>query len=211
MVVHHRGFQWRRQVRLCDDRKCEPLRLSQQRRWHVHAAVHGARHHVRFATQCGLGNHYGRFQRRREDRLRIGRQHQPLCLPQQRRWKFHAAIQRFRKHLRLSTNCQLVDHQRRFNGDGKSDYAMIGSVNRYAYLSNGDGTFTLQFSAITNTFGYPPTNSWAMVTGDFNGDGKSDYALVGSTNRYVYLSNGDGNFTLQYSDVPNTFGSPPTA
>jgi len=88
---------------------------------------------------------------------------------------------------------------------------MIGSVNRYAYLSNGDGTFTLQFSAITNTFGYPPTNSWAMVTGDFNGDGKSDYALVGSTNRYVYLSNGDGNFTLQYSDVPNTFGSPPTA
>src|SRR6185312_11736860 len=95
--------------------------------------------------------------------------------------------------------------------DGKSDYAMIGSVNRYVYLSNGDGTFTLQFTALATTFGSPPSAGWATITGDFNGDGKTDYALVGSTNRYVYLSNGDGNFTLQYSDFGSTFGSPPTA
>jgi hypothetical protein len=98
-----------------------------------------------------------------------------------------------------------------FNGDGRADYALLGSETRYVYLSNGDGTFSMVSSGTGGYFGYPPTNTWSLVEGDFNGDGKSDYALVGSEGRYVNLSNGDGTFNLIYTPSYSYFGYPPNA
>jgi surface antigen len=82
-----------------------------------------------------------------------------------------------------------------FNGDGKSDVALY-------YTSSSQGTPLLQilqsggngFSALSNTYGWgPPTKA---VTGDFNGDGKTDLLWIepygGSYVGQVMLSTGAG-------------------
>ncbi len=84
------------------------------------------------------------------------------------------------------------------NGDGKTDYigAMWnGGQIRYS-LGNGDGTFAAAVPINSGGTGY---------AGDFNGDGKRDYA---SSDRNVYLNNGDLTFTtfdygsmLQFNEV----------
>ena len=87
-----------------------------------------------------------------------------------------------------------------FNGDGKIDLAVAndcfdGNCTQGGVailLGNGDGTFQ------------PPTvyaagapNSLAIVTGDFNGDGKLDVALMNQVQPpsiSILLGNGDGKF-----------------
>lgn len=73
-----------------------------------------------------------------------------------------------------------------FNGDGHLDIV----ANNYSVLmGNGDGTFQ---KAVTYSF---PTSAYAVVTGDFNGDGKPDFAtarLDGEVD--VWLNKGDGTF-----------------
>jgi hypothetical protein len=100
-----------------------------------------------------------------------------------------------------------------FNGDGKTDFAMLGSISVDVFLSNGDGTFAANGSYYPNgwVFGYPPSSSWTPIVGDFNGDGKTDFAMLGSTAAYVFLNNGSPNFTASIYQYPNgeTFGIPP--
>ena len=85
-----------------------------------------------------------------------------------------------------------------FNGDGKSDILHAVQGNDYAnvWLSKGDGTFTVkQFKPWS---GYKIPNGLWMV-GDFNGDGKSDilHAVQGNDYANVWLSKGDGTFTVK--------------
>jgi len=77
-----------------------------------------------------------------------------------------------------------------FNGDGLTDIAVLGSQNRYVYLSNGDGTFTLNYSVYGGSFGVPPTINYAMSVDDITGDGVSDQVFVGSTYQYVFTATG---------------------
>src|SRR6266496_1131648 len=88
-----------------------------------------------------------------------------------------------------------------FNGDGKTDYAWIPQ--------NGDGRWSIAYSTGTgftvpdyNLPALPATLSNGMVTyngsvpqfmhvGDFNGDGKTDYAWI--------PQNGDGRLLIAYS------------
>jgi uncharacterized protein (TIGR03437 family) len=90
-----------------------------------------------------------------------------------------------------------------FNGDGKLDLAVVSNFQGAAgttgsvaiVLGNGDGTF--------QSPGYltAPTGANAMVTGDFNGDGKPDLAVLSSQEEgaatdtvQILLGNGDGTF-----------------
>src|SRR5262249_18443908 len=85
-----------------------------------------------------------------------------------------------------------------FDGDGKSDifHAVAGANYANVWFSKGDGTF--------NVLPYLPWPSYVMDTGfwlvgDFNGDGKADviHALSGSDWVNVWLSNGNGTFTVK--------------
>jgi hypothetical protein len=86
-----------------------------------------------------------------------------------------------------------------FNGDGKIDVAVASSCldDQCAQgavtvlLGNGDGTFQSPVS-----YGTGGQYSLSIVTGDFNGDGKLDVAVVNqSSSVSILLGNGDG--TLQ--------------
>ena len=86
--------------------------------------------------------------------------------------------------------------QGNFTGNGRSDFALMYGSTLNVYLSNGDGTFTM--SQQTANIGDYTTNigEWDLIQGDFNGDGHSDFALMYGSTLNVYLSKGDGTFTM---------------
>ncbi len=96
-----------------------------------------------------------------------------------------------------------------FNGDGKSDYLLVdanGYPYQYVFLNNGDGTFSGQTQTLPNSWNFSTPDSVLQITGDFNGDGKTDFLLVdvhGYPYQYVFMSNGDGSFTGQTQTMPN--------
>jgi hypothetical protein len=86
------------------------------------------------------------------------------------------------------------------NGDGKIDLVGASGNGMSVLLGNGDGSFQAPklfpfFAASTN---YSNT---ATVTGDFNGDGKPDFAFSSANSNVlaVVLGNGDGTFGSPYS------------
>ena len=88
-----------------------------------------------------------------------------------------------------------------FNGDGRTDLAVAERPDDWhrrvsVLLGNGDGTFQPQ---VTYAVGSMPD---AIVAGDFNGDGRTDLAVVKLQIRHqgtvsVLLGNGDGTFQPQ--------------
>ena len=85
-----------------------------------------------------------------------------------------------------------------FNGDGKQDLVVACPSYVSILLGNGDGTFQNPINRFVGVIA-------ALITGDFNSDGKTDIALVDeqvSGAMKVMLGNGDG--TLQ---APTTYGA----
>jgi hypothetical protein len=82
------------------------------------------------------------------------------------------------------------------NGDGIPDLLVPTATAVVAFLGNGDGTFTQASSTPTPTSGY-------LALGDFNHDGKLDFATSGNL---IALGNGDGTFQTPTPIVSN----PPT-
>lgn len=101
-----------------------------------------------------------------------------------------------------------------FNGDGKTDFLEVAGSNYYVFLSQPNGV-----SIIPQTFpnglnvGLPST--YQLVIGDFNGDGKTDFAEISGTKYYVFLSNGDGSFISKSpvggSVMPNSWNFAPSS
>lgn len=95
-----------------------------------------------------------------------------------------------------------------FNGDGRLDIA----VSNYAsntisiFLNKGDGSFGSPVVTTVNPQG--ALGLGAIVSGDFNEDGKPDLVvgtIAGIQSDIVLLGKGDGTFT-QASPIPNTYG-----
>jgi len=89
-----------------------------------------------------------------------------------------------------------------FNGDGKTDMALLG-VAEWTTLpvafSNGDGTYNVTNKAIDQFTAWAATPGVKIVTGDFNGNGKTDIALTGVagwSTLPIAFSNGDGTFNV---------------
>ncbi|MGJ5135614.1 FG-GAP-like repeat-containing protein [Bradyrhizobium oligotrophicum] len=102
-----------------------------------------------------------------------------------------------------------------FNGDGRADFIVLGGAYLYEFLSNGDGTFQgnqIQISSGWN-FGNPPSASFLPISGDFNGDGKTDFVMLAGAYLYEFLNNGDATFTYNTILIPNgwNFGTPPSS
>jgi hypothetical protein len=84
-----------------------------------------------------------------------------------------------------------------FNGDGKPDLANLQNGAVQLILGAGDGTFPVPGSG---SYYQQPTGNGgaALITADFNGDGKADVAVTADSNTkkiVILLGNGDG--TLQ--------------
>lgn len=107
-----------------------------------------------------------------------------------------------------------------FNGDHRSDLALV-PYDRYAgwstlpvALSNGDGSFTVRNFGIDGRF-LGSALFGAIKVGDYNGDGRSDLAVVdggnnqqGDDNMYVALSRGDGSFDVVFQVPWGLYSSP---
>ncbi len=95
-----------------------------------------------------------------------------------------------------------------FDGDGKSDIALVGSnsSNNPIAFSNGDGSWRVTGASAAVA---PLTESEPPLLGDFNRDGRADFAFVSATSAEVTLSfsNGDGSWTVSVpSTIAVTFG-----
>jgi hypothetical protein len=84
-----------------------------------------------------------------------------------------------------------------FNGDGKLDLAYfqlssdLSVASLTIQLGNGDGTFQGRVSyACCSMTSY----ALGMVSGDFNGNGYPDLAVVAGGDVFILLNNGDGTF-----------------
>ncbi|MBM0276675.1 FG-GAP-like repeat-containing protein [Micromonospora tarensis] len=93
-----------------------------------------------------------------------------------------------------------------FNGDGRDDAAMLyrytdTSIESFTSLSNdagGFGAFNGSYKLPVNSWGW---DSFKTITGDFNGDGRSDLAAM------YYQSNGSITMHTALANISGGFGA----
>ncbi|MCI0421992.1 MAG: VCBS repeat-containing protein, partial [Acidobacteria bacterium] len=89
-----------------------------------------------------------------------------------------------------------------FNGDSRGDIALTGPAGWQSLpvaFSNGNGTFTETNAFVGDFAGWASHPQAVKLTGDFNGDRKTDIALTGVAGWNtlpVAFSNGDGTFNV---------------
>ena len=102
-----------------------------------------------------------------------------------------------------------------FNGDGKLDIIAPSNNTVEVLLGHGDGAFTLTSSALSVPLvaGSSSTYIPAVVAGDFDGDGKKDFAILATSGAYMGNDNDSGPTAIivYYGNGDGTFSAPVTA
>jgi hypothetical protein len=99
-----------------------------------------------------------------------------------------------------------------FNGDGKADIAITGPKGWDTIpiaFSNGDGSFHVTNAVVSDIPGWATSTDAKPVTGDFDGDGKTDIALTGGSGwdtLPIAFSNGDGSFRVTNTAIAHFAG-----
>jgi predicted alpha/beta hydrolase len=94
-----------------------------------------------------------------------------------------------------------------YNGDGRTDHAVTGGNGWNTLpvaLSKGDGSFTVTNTPITSFASWTTIANVKVLTGDYNGDGRTDHAVVGGhgwNTLPVAMSKGDGSFTVTNAQI----------
>ena len=81
-----------------------------------------------------------------------------------------------------------------YNGDGLTDFIVTKDDQYYLYTSNGDGTFAYQGAQTLpngQDFDDGPSSNFYPFTGDFDGDGVSDFLFSSTTWARTFLKDGE--------------------
>lgn len=96
-----------------------------------------------------------------------------------------------------------------FNGDGKGDYARLADTGAWIFYGTSSvGWFTQVLQSYPGLDFGPLPSSWEARTGDFDGDGRTDYARVGGTGAWIYYGNAKKTFTQAFLNFGLDFGQP---
>jgi thermitase len=99
-----------------------------------------------------------------------------------------------------------------FNGNGLTDIALVRQTPGWNTIpiafANGDGTWTITNGAAPDFItGWAQTPGVRVITGDFNGDGLTDFALVRQTPGWntipIAFANGDGTWRITNGAAPD--------
>ncbi|MDE1160625.1 MAG: FG-GAP-like repeat-containing protein [Acidobacteriaceae bacterium] len=93
-----------------------------------------------------------------------------------------------------------------FNGDGYPDFIVSTdySTTLLLALGNGGGTFRTSSISLPNVNG--GVFAGTVTTGDFNSDGKIDFAVLNNNGCQIFLGDGDGTFTVGQLVAPGQLG-----
>src|SRR6478735_4752812 len=96
-----------------------------------------------------------------------------------------------------------------FNGDGRTDLVAVGGAGWGSIpvaFSNGNGTFNVTNASVANFPTWAATPGVQVVTGDFDGDHRTDIVAIGGAgwgSIPVAFSNGNGTFNVTNDAVAN--------
>jgi hypothetical protein len=96
-----------------------------------------------------------------------------------------------------------------FNGDGKTDVSLVNQSAGWNSLpvafSQGNGNFSITNQSIGNFASWSANTNVRVLTGDFNGDGKTDVSLVNKSVGWntlpVAFSQGNGDFSITNQSI----------
>ena len=92
------------------------------------------------------------------------------------------------------------------------DYARLDGTHAHIFLSNGDGTFTGKEECYPTGWNFGQPSPYNAIVGDFDNKNGDDYARLSSTCYFVFMNDGNGNFTVNIRAYPPgwDFGLPTT-